>query len=148
MSIGQHVLSPNQQEEEIGMSAQDEVQRLTEHMIAASAKGDFTPFLNALDDDLEVFDHVPYRFDDKASFLAYLQSVVAGAESTTFDFHQPSYRTFNDNTAVVNSYDRIATVTKGGAAPTVQCGRTTFVYVKRGANWKIVSCHFSPLPKE
>ncbi|MGH7985020.1 MAG: hypothetical protein ACREQX_01875, partial [Candidatus Binataceae bacterium] len=72
-------------QEENKMSARDEVQRMTEHMIAASAKGDFTPFLNALDDDLEVFDHVACRFDDKAAFLGYLQSVVAGVESTTFD---------------------------------------------------------------
>jgi ketosteroid isomerase-like protein len=30
----------------------------------------------------------------------------------------------------------------------VQCGRATWVYVKKGGDWKIVSAHFSPLPKE
>ncbi len=130
------------------MSALEDVRRITERIVTASAKGDFAPFVSAMDDDLEVFDHVPYRFEDKGSFLEYLQGVMAGAESTTFAFHQPSCRTFNDDAAVVNAYDRIATVPKGGAAPNVQCGRTTLVLVKKGADWKIVSAHFSPLPKE
>jgi len=39
----------------------------------ASAKGDFAPFVTALDDDLESLDHIPYRFDNKNSFLAFIQ---------------------------------------------------------------------------
>src|SRR2546427_4906247 len=31
--------------------------------------GDLTPFLNALDEDLEVLDTGPYRFENKASFV-------------------------------------------------------------------------------
>lgn len=130
------------------MSALEDVQRITERIVTASAKGDFAPFVSALDDDLEVFDHVAYRFESKGAFLDYLSSVMPGAEATTFAFHQPSCRTFNDDTAIVNAYDRIATVPKGGAAPNVACGRTTLVFVKRGADWKIISGHFSPLPKE
>ncbi len=43
------------------------------------------PFLNALDDDLEVFDHVPYRFDSKDSFIEFLCPgyVVRGAHPTS-----------------------------------------------------------------
>jgi hypothetical protein len=114
----------------------------------ASAKGDFAPFIAALDDDLEVFDHVAYRFEKKPEFLDYLGSLMGGAESMTFAFHQPSCRTFNKDTAIVNAYDRGATIPKGGGAPIVGCGRTTLALVKRGADWKIVSAHFSPLPKE
>jgi ketosteroid isomerase-like protein len=130
------------------MSALEEVRRATEQIIAAASKGDFGPFITALDDNVEVFDHVPYRFDNKASFLEYLQSAMGGAESTTFDFHQPSLRAITDDVAVVNSYDRIATKAKGSGASSVQCGRTTMVLAKRGGQWKIVSAHFSPLPKE
>jgi uncharacterized protein (TIGR02246 family) len=130
------------------MSAKEEVQQLTERIIAASAKGDLAPFASALDEDLEVFDHVAYRFESKDSFLGYLQGAMGGAESFTFAFHQPSVRAFNDDAAVVNAYDRAATFPKGGGAPTVLCGRTTLMYVKKGGNWKIVSAHFSPLPKE
>jgi len=129
------------------MSAQEDVRRITERIATASAEGDFAPFIAALDDDLEVFDHVPYRFERKGEFLDYLGSVMGGAESTTFAFHQPTCRAFNENTAIVNAYDRLATVPKGGAAPNVVCGRTTLVFVKKGADWKIVSAHFSPLPK-
>jgi ketosteroid isomerase-like protein len=130
------------------MSAQEEIKRAADEIIAAATKGDFAPFITALDDDVEIFDHVPYRFDNKESFLEYLQSTVAGAESTTFSFHQPSYRAINETTGVVNSYDRLATTPKGGGAPRVQSGRTTMVLAKRGSQWKIVSAHFSPLPKE
>jgi ketosteroid isomerase-like protein len=130
------------------MSPKEEVQRINEQVLSAAAKGDFAPFVNVLSDDLEVFDHVPYLFEGKDRFLEYLQSVVAGAESTTYTFHQSSYRAVTDTTVVVNAYDRLATVLKGGGLPKVQCGRSTWVYVRKGHDWKIVSAHFSPLPKE
>ena len=130
------------------MSAKEEVQQVSEQMISAAAKGDFAPFVNALDDEVEVFDHVAYLFEGKAKFLDYLQSAVAGAESTTFTFHQSSCRAVADNTVVINAYDRLATVPKGGGMAQVQCGRSTWVYVKKGRDWKIVSAQFSPLPKE
>jgi uncharacterized protein (TIGR02246 family) len=130
------------------MSLKEEAQQVNEQILAAAAKGDFAPFVNALDDDIEVFDHVAYLFEGKAQFLEYLQSVVAGAESTTFTFHQSSYRAVSDSTVVINAYDRLTTVPKGGGLARVQCGRSTWVYVKKGRDWKIVSAHFSPLPKE
>jgi ketosteroid isomerase-like protein len=130
------------------MSALEHVSQSIERIATASAKGDFAPFIAALDDDLEVFDHVAYRFERKDEFLDYLGSVMGGAESMTFAFHQPLCRIFNEDTAIVNAYDRAATMPKGGGAPIVVCGRTTLVLVKKGADWKIVSAHFSPLPKE
>lgn len=130
------------------MSALEQLRQSIERIATASAKGDFAPFIAALDDDLEVFDHVAYRFERKDEFLGYLGSVMSGAESMTFAFHQPSCRIFNEDTAIVNAYDRGATMPKGGGAPIVVCGRTTLVLVKKGADWKIVSAHFSPLPKE
>ena len=57
------------------------------------------------------------------------------------------FGTFNEDTAIVNAYDRAATMPKGGGAPIVACGRTTLAFVKKGVDWKIVSAHFSPLPK-
>jgi ketosteroid isomerase-like protein len=130
------------------MPALEEAGKSIERIATASAKGDFAPFIAALDDDLEVFDHVAYRFESKDEFLGYLGSVMGGAESMTFAFHQPSCRTFNEQTAIVNAYDRSATTPKGGGAPVVACGRTTLVMVKKGPDWKIVSAHFSPLPKD
>jgi ketosteroid isomerase-like protein len=130
------------------MSAIEDVSKIVERIVAASAKGDFGPFAAALDDEVEVFDHVPYRFESKGEFLDYLGSITKGAESMTFAFHQPTCRTFNEDTAIVNAYDRAATIPKGGGMPVVACGRTTLVMAKKGADWKIVSAHFSPLPKE
>jgi ketosteroid isomerase-like protein len=130
------------------MSAKEEVQRINEQIIAAATKGDFAGFVTTLDDEVEVFDHVAYLFEGKARFLEYLQSAVAGYESTTYTLHQASYRAISDTAAVVNAYDRLSTFPKGGGAPKVQCGRVTWVYAKKGADWKIVSAHFSPLPIE
>ena len=98
-----------------------------------------------LDDDLEVFDHVPYRFDNKKQFVNFLQGAVKGLASSDFSFRQLSCRVFNDNTGIANAYDTFTGVTKDGKVQTLH-GRTTLVFVKRGSQWKIVSCHFSPLP--
>jgi ketosteroid isomerase-like protein len=98
-----------------------------------------------LDEDLEVFDTVPYRFDNKKQFVNFLQGAVSGLASNSFGLRQLSCRMFNDNSGVANAYDSFTGVTKDGAMRTVH-GRTTLVFVKRGSQWKIVSCHFSPLP--
>jgi hypothetical protein len=105
------------------MSPEEEVWQVNKEVISAAAKGDFTPFVNALDDGVEVFDHVAYLFEGKASFIEHLQSVVAGAEPTTHAFNQFSCRAVTDTTAVVNACDRLATVPKGGGLPKVLCGR-------------------------
>jgi uncharacterized protein (TIGR02246 family) len=130
------------------MAARDEIQTITENWLNAFNKGDLMPFLNLLDDDLEVIDTVPYRFDDRASFVEFLQTSMAAVESGSFLFRQPSYRAFNDNTGIVNAYDIFHMVPKGGGAPMTIYGRTTLLYVKKGGQWKIVSAHFSRLPKE
>lgn len=129
------------------MSPKEEVQQINERVLSAAAKGDFAPFVNVLADDVEIFDHAAYLFEGKASFLAHLQASGAGTESMTYAFHQSSCRAVSETAVVVNAYDRIATVPKGGQAK-VQCGRTTWVYAKKGNDWEIVSAHFSPLPTE
>jgi uncharacterized protein (TIGR02246 family) len=129
------------------MAAREEVQAIMEQALSAFNTGDPLPFLNLLDDEVQAFDHAPYRFDDKPSFVAYLQSVLAEAEATSIAFHQPSYRTFNDNTGIVNTYDTFTLVPKGGGSSRVQHNRTTYVCVKKSGQWKIVSAHFSPLPQ-
>ena len=131
------------------MSAHEEIKRATDQIMAAATKGDFGLFITLLDDEVEVFsEDVPYRFDSKESFLGFFQSAAAGAESTTISFHQPSYRALSETTGVINSYHRLAATPKGGGAPRIQCGRTTWVLAKHGSQWKIVSAHFSQLPKE
>src|SRR5262249_37601775 len=50
------------------MSARDEIKTLMEAAVASFNNGDPTAFVNLLDDDLEVFDHAPFRFDSKADF--------------------------------------------------------------------------------
>src|SRR5439155_18211949 len=79
------------------MAAVDDIRTLTEKFVAALNEGDPGPFVAALDDDLEVFDHAAYRFDDKPSFLAYLQASMGMGEGASLVYHQGSYRAFGDD---------------------------------------------------
>ena len=126
------------------MSAQ-EIQTLAEQFADAFNKKDLKAVLNMLSEDLEVFDHVPYRFDNKAQFASFLTGAVEGIASMSFGFRQPSCRVYNDTVGIVNAYDTFMGATKDGKALTIH-GRTTLVFVKQGAHWKIVSAHFSPMP--
>jgi uncharacterized protein (TIGR02246 family) len=122
-----------------------EIQTLAQRFADAFDKGDMKAAVEMLADDVEVFDHVPYRFDGKALFAKYLNEAFAGIASTSFGFRQPSCRVYNDNVGIVNAYDMFMGATKDGKALTLH-GRTTLVFVKQGGQWKIASCHFSPMP--
>jgi uncharacterized protein (TIGR02246 family) len=127
------------------MSVQ-EIQTLAEQFADAFDNKNIKAVLDMLSDDLEVFDHVPYRFDSKAQFAKFLNRAVEGISSMSFGFRQPSCRVFCDNTGIVNTYDTFTGVTKDGKVQTLH-GRTTLVFVKQGGRWMIVSANFSPLPQ-
>jgi ketosteroid isomerase-like protein len=73
-----------------------EVQALAQKFADAFDQRDLQPILDMLSDDLEVFDHAPYRFDGKALFAKYLSEVVEGLASASFGFRQPSCRVYGD----------------------------------------------------
>jgi ketosteroid isomerase-like protein len=125
------------------MSVQ-QIEAAAQAFAEASNRLDIAAAAEMLDDDLEVFDHVPYRFDNKKQFVNFLHGALQGLASSNFGFRQLSCRVFNDNTGIANAYDTFTGVTKDGKVQTLH-GRTTLVFVKRGNQWKIVSCHFSPL---
>lgn len=122
-----------------------EIEALTHEFFATFTRNDVQAAAAMLSDDLEVIDHVPYRFDNKQQFVEFLQGAMAGIESSTSNIRQLSCRVFNDSLAVANGYDTFSAVTKDGQAQSLH-GRTTLVFAKEGDQWKIVSCHFSPLP--
>ena len=124
----------------------NEIQVLAQRFADAFDQRDMEPVLEMLSEDVEVFDHVPYRFDGKQLFAKYLNEAFEGIVSTSFGFRQPSCRVYNDNVGIVNSYDMFMGATKDGKALTIH-GRTTLVFVKQGGQWKIVSCHFSAMPQ-
>src|SRR6266404_1759815 len=53
-----------------------ELQALTQKFADAFDQRDLQPILDMLSEDVEVFDHVPYRFDGKALFAKYLNKVT------------------------------------------------------------------------
>ncbi len=91
-------------------------------------------------------DHVPYRFDGKALFAKYLNEVIASLASASFGFRQPSCRVYSDEVGIVNAHDMFTGVTKDGKTISIH-GRTTLVFIKQSGQWKIVSAHFSAIPK-
>lgn len=127
------------------MSAQ-ELHSLASQFVDAFNKKDLATAVNMLSDDLEVFDHVPFRFDNKEQFAQFLGGAVEGMATMNWGLRQPSCRVFGDSAGVVNAYDTFMGVTKGGKLQTIH-GRTTLMFAKQGGAWKIVSAHFSPLPQ-
>ncbi len=61
-----------------------ELQALTQKFADAFDQRDLQPILDMLSEDVEVFDHVPYRFDGKALFAKYLNEVIASLASASF----------------------------------------------------------------
>ena len=53
-----------------------ELQALTQKFADAFDQRDLQPLLDMLSEDVEVFDHVPYRFDGKALFAKYLACIL------------------------------------------------------------------------
>jgi uncharacterized protein (TIGR02246 family) len=124
----------------------NEIQTLAQRFADAFDRRDMKGVLDMLSEDVEVFDHVPYRFDGKPLFAKYLNEAIEGIASMSFGFRQPSCRVYNDTVGIVNTYDMFMGATKDGKALTIH-GRTTLVFVKQGGSWKIVSCHFSAMPQ-
>ena len=124
----------------------NEIQLLSQRFADAFDRRDIKTVLEMLSEDVEVFDHVPYRFDGKPLFAKYLNEAFEGIASTSFGFRQPSCRVYNDSVGIVNSYDMFMGTTKDGKALTIH-GRTTLIFIKQGGQWKIASCHFSAMPQ-
>src|ERR1700747_2669530 len=81
-----------------------ELQALTQQFADAFDQRGIQPILDMLSEDVEVFDHVPYRFDGKPLFAKYLNEVVAGLASASFGFRQPSCRVYGDTVGIVNAH--------------------------------------------
>jgi len=64
----------------------NEIQALTQKFADAFDQRDLQPVMEMLSEDVEVFDHVPYRFDGKPLFAKYLHEAVAGLVSASFGF--------------------------------------------------------------
>jgi uncharacterized protein (TIGR02246 family) len=124
----------------------NEIQALAQRFADAFDQCDMKTVVEMLSDDVEVFDHVPYRFDGKALFAKYLNEAIEGIASTSFGFRQPSCRVYNDTVGIVNAYDTFMGATKDGRALTIH-GRTTLVFIRQGGQWKIVAAHFSAMPQ-
>jgi ketosteroid isomerase-like protein len=124
----------------------NELQALANQFADAFDQRNVQPILDMLSEDVEVFDHVPYRFDGKPLFAKYLNEVVGGLASASFGLRQPSCRVYGDTVGIVNAHDMFTGVTKDGKIISIH-GRTTLVFIKQSGQWKIVSAHFSAIPK-
>ena len=108
----------------------NELQALTQQFADAFDQRDLKPVMEMLSEDVEVFDHVPYRFDGKPLFAKYLNEAFAGIVSASFGFRQPSCRVYGDTVGIVNAYDMFTGVIKDGKVRSIH-GRTTLVFIKQ-----------------
>ena len=122
-----------------------EIEALAREFFATFSRNDMKAAADMLSEDLEVIDHVPFRFDSKTEFVDFLEGAMAGVQACSANLRQLSCRVFNDSAAVANAYDSVTIVGKDGSVQALN-GRTTLVFAKERSDWKIVSCHFSPLP--
>ena len=98
-------------------------------------------------DDLEVFDHVPFRFDNKKQYAAYVTATAQALAQASCETRQLSCRMIGNDAAVANAYDTYMLATKDGKAQMIHA-RATLVFGRQPDGWKIVSAHFSVLPKD
>src|SRR6201989_3017568 len=107
----------------------NEIQALTQKFADAFDQRDLQPVIEMLSEEVEVFDHVPYRFDGKPLFANELHDAVAVLVSASFGFRQPSCRLYGDTVGIVNAYDMFTGVAKDGNALAIH-GRTNLVFLK------------------
>ena len=101
------------------MSVQ-EIESLAQQFCDAFNKKDLKKALDMLSDDLEVFDHVPYRFDNKEQFAQFMSGAIESISSMNFGFRHPSCCVFNDETGIVNRQFRRRRAT--GSARAIEIG--------------------------
>ena len=123
-----------------------EIEAAANEWAEAFSKNDLNAILNLFSEDVEIFDHVPYRFDNKQEFKEFLEGAMQGGASGRFSFRQLSCRMIGENAAVANAYDTYSGTV--GGQPLNMHGRTTLVYAKEAGQWKVVSAHLSPMPKQ
>ena len=114
----------------------NELQALTQKFADAFDQRDLQPVMEMLSEDVEVFDHVPYRLDGKPLFAKYLNEAFEGIVSASFGFRQPSCRVYGDTVGIVNAYDMFTGVTKDGKALSIH-GRTTLVFLSRADSGRL-----------
>ena len=120
-----------------------ELQALTQKFADAFDQRDLQPILDMLSEDVEVFDHVPYRFDGKALFAKYLNEVIASLASASFGFRQPSCRMYSDEVGIVNAHDMFTGVTKDGKTLSIHGRTTLWSSSNKARQWRGRSAHFS-----
>ena len=112
----------------------NELQALAKQFADAFDQRDLKTLLGMLSDDLEVFDHVPFRFDGKPLFAKYLNEVVEGLASASFGFRQPSCRVYGDTVGIVNAHDMFTGVTKDGKVLSIH-GLMSWTYLSITTSW-------------
>src|SRR6266436_1935578 len=106
-----------------------EIETAVQALADAFNKLDIKAALNLFSDNLEVFDHVPYRFDNKKQFADFMTVGLQMVSQAQFGFRQLSCRVISEGAGVANAYDTYMGATKDGKAQILH-GRTTLVYAK------------------
>jgi ketosteroid isomerase-like protein len=113
-----------------------EVETVINELVRGFNANDVKGVASLLSENLEVFDHVPYRFDNKKQFVDFLTAAMAAFKDVQFGFRQLSCRLINEGAAVANAYDSFMGATNDGKAQTLY-GRTTLVLAKEAGQGRL-----------
>jgi ketosteroid isomerase-like protein len=96
--------------------------------------------------DVESFTGVggALRMEGKAAWLSWIQGAKQLFLASTYEPHDLSYRSYNNDVVVANGYFVFTTVSKSGDV-TTQTGRSSTVVVKVNGTWLIANQHYSAM---
>jgi uncharacterized protein (TIGR02246 family) len=122
----------------------EEARTLLERAIAAFNTRQYDAYLTAFTEDVESYTGIvtPLRWEGLSAWKALIAGLGQLA-SASYEQRHASYRSYNDDTVLVNAYFVFTTVAKDGKVET-QTGRASTACVKVGGKWRIANQHYSP----
>ena len=114
-------------------------------MLVLFNSGDYEAYGNHVMDNIECYTGVytPLLWEGKVNWMNFINGLKNYAY-VNYNFRQPSYRSFGNNTVICNGYFVFTTTDKNGVTE-VQTGRQSTLLIKSEGIWKIANNHFSSM---
>ena len=124
----------------------DEARAVIDSAVSSFNAGNLEAYGKLFSPDVETYTGVggALRIEGKAAWQSWIQGAKQLFLSATYEPHNLSYRSYNNDVVVANGYFVFTTVSKSGDV-TTQTGRSSMVVVKVNGTWLIANQHYSPM---
>ena len=114
-------------------------------MLQLFNSGDYEGYGNYVAENIECYTGVytPLLWEGKSNWMTFIMG-LKNFSFVKYDFRQPSYRNFGENTVMCNGYFVFTTIDKNGVTE-IQSGRQSTLLIKLDGTWKIANNHFSAM---